>query len=90
MLLATETRADLVSIFRKNPGLIDSAEGIARRVGRNGGAIQADLQELVKLGILKTRRFGDNEVISLDRARDKTIQNEVGEYLQNLKPNIKG
>ncbi len=90
VLLANETRADLVSVFRKNPGLIDSVEGVARRIGRTQGTIQEDVTELVKLGVLRTRKLGDSEVISLDRSKDKEIQNNVGEFLQNLKPNLEG
>ncbi len=90
VLMANETRADLVSLFRKNPGLIDSLEGVARRIGRRQDAIQDDIAELVKLGILKSRRLGSGEVISIDRMKDKEIQNEVGEFLQNLKPNSQG
>ena len=87
--MANETRADLVTLFRKNPGLIDSLEGVARRIGRSQSAIQQDIAELVKLGVLKQRKMGANEVISIDRNRDKEIQNEVGEFLQGLKPNSK-
>ncbi len=92
VLLANETRADLVYIFRKNPGLIDSADGVARRIGRNQEAIRQDVEELVKLGVLRTRRLGDSTatvVISLDRQKDREIQNDVGKFLQNLKPSIK-
>jgi predicted transcriptional regulator len=87
VLMANETRADLVTLFRKNPGLIDSLEGVARRIGRSQSAIQQDIAELVKIGVLKQRKLGTNEVISIDRMRDKEIQNEVGEFLHNLKPN---
>ncbi len=88
VLLANETRADLVTLFRKNPGLVDSLEGVARRIGRRQVAIQEDISELVKLGILRSRRLGTSEVISIDRLKDKEIQNEVGEFLQGVKPNI--
>lgn len=87
VLLATEARADLVTIFRKNPGLIDSLEGVARRIGRTQATIQDDVAELVKLGVLRTRRLGENEIISLDRSKDKEIQENVGEFLKNMKPN---
>ena len=90
VLLANETRADLVTMFRKNPGLVDSVEGVARRIGRTQAAVQEDVAELVKLGVLRTRKLGDREVISIDRLKDKEIQNEVGEFLQNLKPNLQG
>ncbi len=88
VLMANETRADLVSLFRKNPGLIDSPEGVARRIGRSQGEIQDDIAELVKVGVLKSRKLGASVVISIDRMKDKEIQDEVGAFLQNLKPNV--
>lgn len=87
VLLANETRADLVSMFRKNPGLIDSLEGVARRIGRTSESIQDDMIELIKLGVLKSRKIGHNEVISLDRVKDKEIQDSVGLFLQGMRPN---
>jgi predicted transcriptional regulator len=90
VLLANETRADLVSLFRKNPGLIDSLDGVARRIGRSPSVIENDVEQLVKVGVLKTRKLGESQVVSLDRPRDKQIQSEVGEFLQNLKPNSEG
>ncbi len=88
VLLANETRADLISLFRKNPVLIDSLEGVARRIGRSRAEIQEDIAQLVKLGVLKSRKFGPNEVISIDLAKDKEIQSEVGNFMQNMKPNL--
>lgn len=90
VLLANETRADLVSMFRKNPGLIDTVEGVARRIGRTTESIQNDVTELTDLGVLKSRKVGNNEVVSLDRIKDKEIQDNVGLYLQNMKPNSGG
>jgi hypothetical protein len=88
VLMANETRADLISLFRKNPGLVDSPEGVARRIGRGVAEIQDDIAELVKLGFLKSRKLGSNIVITIDRAKDKEIQDEVGSFMQNLKPNL--
>ncbi len=88
--MANETRADLLIMFRKNPGLVDSMEGVARRIGRTQAAIQEDVAELVALGVLRTRKLGNREFISIDRLKDKEVQNEVGEFLQNLKPILEG
>ena len=90
VLLANEVRADLVSMFRKNPGIIDSIDGVSRRIGRIPTSIQEDIGALVKLGVLKARKLGDIEIYSLDRIKDKDIQEKIGGYLQKVKPNSKG
>ena len=50
---------DLVYFFHRNPYTIDTAESIARHIGRNIGGIQADLVELTLDGILVEHRFGE-------------------------------
>jgi hypothetical protein len=50
---------DLVYFFHRNPYTIDTAEGIARHIGRNIEGIQADLAELTLDGILVEHRFGE-------------------------------
>jgi predicted transcriptional regulator len=80
VIYGSEARADLVSLFRKNPGLIDSIDGVARRMGRNASVIRSDVAELMKLGIIRTVNVSGKEVISLDRLKDSEIQRIVGEF----------
>ena len=84
-LLSSEVKGDLLVLFHKNPGLIDKAEGVARRIGRIASAIEADVKDLMDLGVLKRKRIGRSEVILLDRARDKEVQDIVANYLKSLK-----
>jgi len=84
-LLATEIKGDLLVLFRKNPGIVDTVEAVARRVGRTPDSIRVDLNDLVDLGILRTRRIGEYNVISLDHARDVEIQGIVEKYLKELR-----
>lgn len=83
-LLASETTGDLLVLFHRNPGLIDTLDSIARRIGRAGNAIEEDVRCLVNLGILKTRRIGRSEVLLLDRARDREVLEAIAKYLRNL------
>lgn len=64
-LLSSEVKADLLVLFHKNPGLIDSMDGVARRIGGRTNSIEADVKDLVDLGILRTKRIGRSEVILL-------------------------
>ncbi|MHB8568566.1 MAG: hypothetical protein ACYC7D_12425 [Nitrososphaerales archaeon] len=84
-LLASETRADLLTLFHQNPGLMDTPEGIALRIGSSKTAILQDLQSLVKIGILVQKKIGTHEVISLDAKRDREIQESIATHLKGLK-----
>ncbi len=84
-MLSSEVKGDLLVLFHKNPGLIDSLDGVARRIGRVGTAIQADILDMVNVRILGARQLGAREIIFLDRSGDKAAQEAITEYLKNLK-----
>ncbi len=86
-LLSSETKGELLILFRKNPGVIDTIEGVARRIGRKANTIEADVKEFLDLGLLKTRRIGSADVIFLNTEVDKEIQEIVAQYLSSLKGN---
>ena len=80
-LLASEIRGDLLTLFHRNPGLIDTIDGVARRIGRTAVAIESDVKDLAKLGVLKTKIIGKSEVIFLDRNKDREILESVADHL---------
>src|SRR5438552_1445494 len=73
-MLSSEIKGDLLVLFHKNPGLIDSLDGVARRIGRVGTAIQADVQDMVNVRILGTKQIGGREIIFLDRSGDSNTK----------------
>ena len=83
-LLGSEVRGDLLILFHKNPGLIDTVDGIARRIGRTTISVISDVRELLQLGLLKQRRIGASEVLFLDRAKDREILESVANHLKTV------
>jgi len=81
-LLASEVKGDLLVLFHKNPGLIDSLDGLARRIGRTADSVKADVEDLVRLGVLRTEKIDRSEVIFLDHARDREVQEAIARYLE--------
>ncbi len=84
-LLASEVRGDLLILFHKNPGLIDTVDGIARRIGRTTISVISDVRELLQLGLLKQERIGASEVVFLDRAKDREILELVANHLKTVR-----
>ncbi|HZD12553.1 MAG TPA: hypothetical protein VE177_03425, partial [Candidatus Binatus sp.] len=66
-----------MSLFHRNPGLIDTIESVARRVGRTREFIEQDVDALVELGVLVRKKIGNSEVIRLDALKDKQILESV-------------
>ncbi len=84
-LLSSEAKGDLLVLFHRNPGLIDTIDGVARRVGRTGDSVAQDVSDLVDVGVLRKSMIGNSEVLLLDRQRDREIQEAVASYLEGLK-----
>jgi hypothetical protein len=85
MLISTEVKGDLLVLFHKNPGLIDTYDGVARRIGRIAKTIEADVRDLVTLGILKVWQIRSREVLLFDRSKDRETQETIVNQLKTLK-----
>jgi hypothetical protein len=83
-LLSSGSKADLLLLFHRNPGLIDTIEGIARRMGKKGKAIESEVAELEKSSILRRKKVGNSDVYFLDREKDRQAQGEIASYITNL------
>ncbi len=70
---------DLVRFFHENPHSTDTAENVARYVGRDASVIEAELGELVGTGVLERQRVGDLWVYSL--ATDAHMRQLVDQFI---------
>ncbi|MEM2226508.1 MAG: RAD55 family ATPase [Candidatus Bathyarchaeia archaeon] len=71
-LLDSEVKAELLALFHTNPGLSDSIEGIARRLGRSAEEIRSDLRDLVEMGLLNVV-----ELFSYNPKRGAEIERQI-------------
>jgi hypothetical protein len=70
---------DLVRFFHENPHSADTAENVARYVGRDVTAIEAELGELVGTHVLERQRVGDLWVFSL--ATDPVMRKRIDQFI---------
>jgi hypothetical protein len=84
-LLSSETKADLLTLFHRNPGLVDSREGVARRIGRTPEEITDEVEDLVVLGILSQKPVGAFKVLHFNRLRDREIQALLEDHFKGLR-----
>ena len=83
-LLGSEVRGDLLVLFHMNPGLMDTVDGVARRIGRTTVAVTSEVRELLVLGVLRQKRIGTSEVVFLDRAKDRELLETVANHLKTV------
>jgi len=70
---------DLVRFFHDNPHSTDTADNVARYVGRDVSAIEAELGELVGTGVLERQRVGELTVYSL--ATDAAMRKLIDQFI---------
>ncbi len=80
-MLSSDAKADLLTLFRGNPGLMDGIDGVARRIGRSPKSITAEVDDLLDLGVLGKKQAGKTVVLYLQKKRDAQIQETIAAYL---------
>ena len=84
-LFSTEIKGDILILFHLNPGLIDTIDAVARRIGRTAQAIEGDVRDLLAIGILRARKIGAYEVITFNRSKDNEAQESMVNHLKAIK-----
>lgn len=70
---------DLVRFFHDNPHAADTAENIARYIGRDARTIDAELKALVRAGVLQQNRVSGVYVYAL--TNDRQVRDLVGRFV---------
>ncbi len=70
---------DLVIFFYDNPHTTDTADSIARYIGRDANVIQDDLADLVRSGVLEVHTTGNLTVYSL--TKDSQVRERIKHFV---------
>jgi predicted transcriptional regulator len=81
-MLGSEVKAELLTLFHQNPGLIDSIDGVARRIGRSREEVAEEIEDFVEMGLLKRTKAGKANLVSLNKAKDEEFQASLADYLR--------
>lgn len=78
----SDLKAQVVVFYNNNPGVLETPEGLARRLGTKLDAIRAALDDHIRLGLLKERKLGDKTVLVFDRDRRAAVQRMIVDSLK--------
>ena len=81
-LIGTEIKAELLRLFHMNPGILDTLDSIARRIGRMPKDVETEILTLVELGVLRKERFGKLDVVSLNTSKDREVQEKLAALIE--------
>lgn len=70
---------DLVRFFRENPHTADTADNIAKYIGRNRAAIEPELHDLVSSGVMEMQTTESISVYSL--AEDAQMRSLIDQFI---------
>ena len=79
--LSSATTVEMISLFKNNPNIVDTVEGVALRMGITKDKIEADISNLTKLGVLKTKYIGKTPVLFVDKKRAEEIDSLTNKTL---------
>jgi len=60
----SEVRVEILRFFAANPYTVDTAEGISTKIGYGDSIVSAELERLVRIGILRVEESGGKPVYS--------------------------
>lgn len=73
-LAASESGAQLLAFYWRNPGVVETVASLARRLGANVEQLRTDVAAQVRLGLLHEVTAGAHVILVPDRHRSKEIQ----------------
>lgn|GEM_PF-1128784 len=76
-------KLELITFFKDNPGVIDCAEMIAARIGRNPAEVHQALEELAERDICARYQQGDQTTVYAYAPSAKFLQ-KIGEVAPEL------
>ncbi|MDX1611225.1 MAG: hypothetical protein R3185_02565 [Candidatus Thermoplasmatota archaeon] len=75
--VASDAKVRLLAFFHRNPGIMETLEGLARRMGTTPKSIEDAVADEVAVGILKQVRIGGQTVIVYDADQERKLQARV-------------
>jgi predicted transcriptional regulator len=81
-LLGSDIKLEILALFHKNPELTDRIDGVSRRIGRDAGEIEAEVKDLIDIGVLRTRSVESSKIIYYDQKNDVQIQKQISYNLR--------
>lgn len=77
-------KVQVIVFFHNNPGMIETLEGLAKRLGTSIDALRREVQGHVSLGVLKEEKTASSTLLIYDRAREGEVQTYIQAEIRRL------
>ncbi|MHB8633458.1 MAG: hypothetical protein ACYDBQ_05740 [Thermoplasmatota archaeon] len=84
MWMASDLKVQVLVFFHDNPGVIETVEGLARRLGVPLEDLEKEIQGQVALGLLQERQADRMKVLVFDRKREAELQKAIADEVRAI------
>jgi hypothetical protein len=77
----SELKAQVIVFYQNNPGVIETVDGLARRLGCSAEVLRKEIAAHVQIGLLRERKIGELTVLVFDRDKQQSIQDFITQEL---------
>ncbi len=77
-----EEKLMITVFYRNNPGVIETLEGLAVRLGTTVESLRDAIADHVSIGLLKERKFGEKIVLVYDREMSNDVETFITDEIQ--------
>ncbi|PKK86208.1 MAG: hypothetical protein CVT48_02190 [Thermoplasmata archaeon HGW-Thermoplasmata-1] len=77
----SDLKIEILVFFHNNPGVIDTVEGLAKRLGKTVDVVKHEIADHINIGILKERKIGDKIVLTYDKTQEQEIEAFIEEEI---------
>jgi hypothetical protein len=82
--VATDLKVQVLVFYHDNPGVIETMEGLATRLGTNIEALRKEIAGHLSLGLIQEKKAGDHTILVFDRKREDEVQQAIEKHFRAL------
>lgn len=80
--LGTDLKAQVAHFYRANPGVVETMEGLALRLGVSAASLHEAVADHLRLGLLRERRADGKVLVLYDPARHRHLETSIQAWLR--------
>jgi hypothetical protein len=82
--VATDLKVQVLVFYHDNPGVIETMEGLALRLGTNVSALRKEIAGHLALGLIREKKAGAKTILVFDRKREGDVQAAIEAHIRKL------
>jgi len=82
--VATDLKVQVLVFYHDNPGVLETVQGLATRLGTNEEALRKEIAGHLALGLIKEKKAGKHTILVFDRQREGEVQKAIEQHFRDL------